>query len=458
MNAKWPLSLLQPPTVYKDTLFLGWAGKDWARGRTPPGTRLRARCAHRRAGMDLRTRSREDIDRQDRHRQCLGQHVGRSRDAACSTSRSVRRARTTTAATGSMRFRSAPRSRRSTSRPARWSGAASSSITTSGTSTPTPRRRWSTSTKDGQTIPALVQTSKQGFLYVLEPQDRRAGLSDRGTAGAAVGRAGRRRRRRPSLTSRCPSRPSPTQWPGVFKLADIAELRLLQPHGRRACATRAASRRRASKGSLIYPGTIGGIEWGGGAVDPASQTYVVNSIQRGADLQADPARRLRQGNVGQAARSRRLLSADRSPLRRPAHNFPQSDGHALLEAALRHAVLLRPEDRQAALERSRSARCRSGASTCPKSWGSVTIGGPVITASGLIFIGASMDWRVRAIDLKTGKVLWKGLVDAPAVALPAIYNTRASNMWCSPPAETRSLVRRLATRPWPSRCPDRSTI
>ena len=57
----------------------------------------------------------------------------------------------------------------------------------------------------------------------------------------------------------------------------------------------------------------------------------------------------------------------------------------------------------------------------PKSWGSVTIGAPVITKSGLIFIGASMDSRVRALDLKTGKVLWRAQVDAPAVAMPAVY-------------------------------------
>ena len=36
-NDKWPLSLLQPPTVYKDTLFIGWAGKDWADSEAPPG-------------------------------------------------------------------------------------------------------------------------------------------------------------------------------------------------------------------------------------------------------------------------------------------------------------------------------------------------------------------------------------------------------------------------------------
>lgn len=57
----------------------------------------------------------------------------------------------------------------------------------------------------------------------------------------------------------------------------------------------------------------------------------------------------------------------------------------------------------------------------PESWGSVTIGGPVLTKSGLVFIGASMDSRVRAIDVKTGDVLWKHLVDAPAVSMPAVY-------------------------------------
>ena len=45
--------------------------------------------------------------------------------------------------------------------------------------------------KDGVTIPALVQTSKQGFPLCAEPSYRRAGLSDRGAAGAEIGGAGR---------------------------------------------------------------------------------------------------------------------------------------------------------------------------------------------------------------------------------------------------------------------------
>ncbi len=50
VNDKWPLSLLQPPTVYNDTLFLGWAGKDWTDAVAPPGTvfALDARTGERR--------------------------------------------------------------------------------------------------------------------------------------------------------------------------------------------------------------------------------------------------------------------------------------------------------------------------------------------------------------------------------------------------------------------------
>ena len=37
-NDRWPLSLLQPPTVTGDHVIIGWAGKDWASAEAPPGT------------------------------------------------------------------------------------------------------------------------------------------------------------------------------------------------------------------------------------------------------------------------------------------------------------------------------------------------------------------------------------------------------------------------------------
>ena len=58
----------------------------------------------------------------------------------------------------------------------------------------------------------------------------------------------------------------------------------------------------------------------------------------------------------------------------------------------------------------------------PGSWDSPTIGGPVLMAGGVLFIGASMDARVRAIDALSGEELWRDDVQAPAVATPAVYN------------------------------------
>ncbi len=48
-------------------------------------------------------------------------------------------------------------------------------------------------------------------------------------------------------------------------------------------------------------------------------------------------------------------------------------------------------------------------------------GGPVVTAGGLIFIGATADGKFRAINKKTGKILLETDLPAPGVATPAVY-------------------------------------
>ncbi|MRG45256.1 PQQ-binding-like beta-propeller repeat protein [Chitinophaga sp. SYP-B3965] len=48
-------------------------------------------------------------------------------------------------------------------------------------------------------------------------------------------------------------------------------------------------------------------------------------------------------------------------------------------------------------------------------------GGPVVTAGGLIFIGASADGKFRAINKRTGAILWEYELPAPGVATPAVY-------------------------------------
>jgi quinoprotein glucose dehydrogenase len=54
--------------------------------------------------------------------------------------------------------------------------------------------------------------------------------------------------------------------------------------------------------------------------------------------------------------------------------------------------------------------------------GSENYGGPVVTASGLLFIGATnYDKKFRAFDARTGSVLWETTLPAAGNATPAVY-------------------------------------
>lgn len=59
--------------------------------------------------------------------------------------------------------------------------------------------------------------------------------------------------------------------------------------------------------------------------------------------------------------------------------------------------------------------------TTPEFWGSPLIGGPIATAGGLIFAGASLDKTFRAVDLKSGEVVWRNDLPAPGNATPMTY-------------------------------------
>ena len=57
-----------------------------------------------------------------------------------------------------------------------------------------------------------------------------------------------------------------------------------------------------------------------------------------------------------------------------------------------------------------------------KNTGSANVGGGVVTASGLLFIGAtSLDSKFHVFDAKTGKLVWETLLPAPGTATPATY-------------------------------------
>ena len=59
-----------------------------------------------------------------------------------------------------------------------------------------------------------------------------------------------------------------------------------------------------------------------------------------------------------------------------------------------------------------------------KNTGALNLGGSIATASGLLFIGATNDSRIRGFDSRTGKALWTAKLEASAYDVPITYQGR----------------------------------
>jgi quinoprotein glucose dehydrogenase len=53
--------------------------------------------------------------------------------------------------------------------------------------------------------------------------------------------------------------------------------------------------------------------------------------------------------------------------------------------------------------------------------GSPNLGGPIVTAGGLVFVAATADQRLRAFDIETGRELWSAPLPAGGKATPMTY-------------------------------------
>ena len=60
----------------------------------------------------------------------------------------------------------------------------------------------------------------------------------------------------------------------------------------------------------------------------------------------------------------------------------------------------------------------------PLEFGAPGMGGPIITAGGLIFIGSTADEKFRAFDIETGEELWKVKLPTAAMATPMTYEVQ----------------------------------
>ncbi len=180
------------------------------------------------------------------------------------------------------------------------------------------------------------------------------------------------------------------------------------------------------RGTLVFPGNIGGVAWGGAAFDPVRGLLVlptnrlvsvVRLIPQGSFRSAvtDHLERETTEQKGAPYAMSRLFL--RAPSGLPCNAPPWGTLVAIdaTTGALRWEV---PLGAFPGLENPNAI-----------GFGSPSLGGPIVTAGGLTFIGASFDSHLRAFDSETGKELWKGNLPTSARATPMTYRTASGKQY-----------------------------
>ena len=281
-------------------------------------------------------------------------------------------------------------------------------------------------TKDGAQVPAVLQANKNGMLYVLNREtgvpifpveERAVPPSDIPTEQAS--------RTQPFTTAIAPLSPHRFTVDQVWGLSDA---------DRAACRAAIEGLRNdgiftppSTRGTLVMPSNIGGAHWGGLAVDPAREVAVVpvNRLaamvqllpREGFDLARVRAAEQRLGDdyeynfmrgTPYVMRRRMLLSPSRMPCTPPPFGtlvaISLKTGSRLWEVPLGTIAALTGDTARALPE-----------------WGSPNLGGPIVTAGGLVFIGAALDRSLHAFDIETGREVWRGTLPESGKATPMSY-------------------------------------
>lgn len=174
----------------------------------------------------------------------------------------------------------------------------------------------------------------------------------------------------------------------------------------------------SEQGTILYPFTGGGANWGSAAFDPARNLLVVNMSILAHHIQLIPSADYEtvrevfhdqevspQSGTAYAMKRETLLSALNLPCNTPPWGIIAGVDLATGELIWRK-TLGTTED----------------LSPAPGiELGTPNSGGPIITAGGLIFVGATMDYYLRALDIDSGLELWRGRLPAGPQATPMTY-------------------------------------
>ena len=274
--------------------------------------------------------------------------------------------------------------------------------------------------RNGRTTPALALTTKSGYMYVLNRETGQPifGVEERAVPASDV-----------PGESTFPTQPFPVKPAPIARVsytpADLVADADTTPEHARACAElvervggvvnagpftpwRFRGDGRMSPSTLVFPGGLGGANWGGTAFDPQTGYVFVTTQDVGA-----------------------LGSIERTKEGAPAPFEKTSPGRATFDVRIGEAswpCQKPPWGRMTAIDMA----------TGDVAWqiplgiteqlpegkqrtGRPALAGPIVTAGGVLFVAATDDDRFRGLDAKTGRELWVTKLERRGNANPITY-------------------------------------
>lgn len=270
----------------------------------------------------------------------------------------------------------------------------------------------------GQSVPALVQSTKTGNIFVL---DRRTGqpivpVEERAVPGnPAPG-----------------DRVSPTQPFSALTFMPLGRVREADMWGAtmldqllcrvafKGMRYEGAFTPPSTQGTLVYPGNFGVMDWGGMAIDPvrkvafANPSYMafVDQLTETRPADEKKAEKSRGLNPNAGARYAVYLNPFLSKLGLPCQAPPWGYVAGVDLAAAKVAWM----------HKNGTIQDKSPLPV-PIKMGVPSLGGPMITAGGVAFLSSTLDNYVRAYDVTGGRQLWQARLPAGAQATPMSYAT-----------------------------------
>jgi quinoprotein glucose dehydrogenase len=278
---------------------------------------------------------------------------------------------------------------------------------------------------DGRSVPAIAIASKTGHLFIL---DRTSGkplipVEERSVPGSDV--AG-------EVAAR--TQPFPTA-PRSLALTTLKPQDAwgVTEEDRAWCRSTMSALRAEGiftppslRGTLVVPGNVGGVAWGGMSHDQRNGLLIMPVNNLAAEVRLIPRDKVEtERNAGRLSGqfeyhpqngtpygvARRFLLGPKTGL--PCTPPPWGTLTAVKEAT-----------GEIAWQTPIGQMPGSEKLTDSTQWGSIALGGPITTAGGLVFAAGTLDAGIYAFDVETGKQLWKGTLPTSARATPMTYRGR----------------------------------